>query len=51
MQLFKKKNTFILKRKINEEYEYISGVENIKEFSYKTYSDALKKFKYYLQIN
>lgn len=31
-----------IKKKINEEYEYISGVENIKEFSYKTYSDALK---------
>ena len=31
-----------LKKKINEKYEYISGVENLREFSFKTYTDALK---------
>lgn len=31
-----------IKKKINENYNYISGVENLKEFSFKTYTDALK---------
>jgi len=31
-----------IKKKINEKYEYMSGVENLKEFSFKTYTDALK---------
>lgn len=31
-----------IKKKINENYNYISGVENLKEFSFKTYTEALK---------
>lgn len=31
-----------IKEKINDTYEYIGGVQNIKEHSYQTYSDALK---------
>lgn len=31
-----------LKKKINEKYEYITGVQNLKEFSYKDYATALK---------
>lgn len=31
-----------IKKKINENYKYISGVENLREFSFKTYTDALK---------
>jgi len=31
-----------LKKKVNEKYEYMSGIENLKEFSFKTYTDALK---------
>jgi hypothetical protein len=31
-----------IKKKINESYQYMSGVNNIKEFSYKTTADALK---------
>jgi hypothetical protein len=31
-----------IKKKINESYEYMTGINNIKEFSYKTTADALK---------
>lgn len=31
-----------IKRKINEDYDYMTGVENLREFSFKTYTDALK---------
>lgn len=31
-----------IKKKINEKFDYISGVENLKEFSYRDYANALK---------
>lgn len=41
-----------IKKKVNESYEYMTGVSNIKEFSYKTYADALKQLNlYFKEIN
>jgi len=31
-----------IKKEINEKYDYMTGVQNLREFSYKTYTDALK---------
>jgi len=31
-----------IKKKVNESYEYMTGVKNLHEFSYKTSADALK---------
>lgn len=31
-----------IKEKINDNYEYLSGIQNIKEHSYSSYSEALK---------
>lgn len=40
--IVQEENHIYLKKKINEKYEYISGVENLREFSFKTYTEALK---------
>lgn len=41
-----------IKKKINENYDHISGIQNLKEFSFKTYTDALKHLNLmYKQIN
>lgn len=31
-----------IKKKVNESYEYMTGIRNLHEFSYKTSADALK---------
>ena len=40
--IIKEENFVYIKKKVNENYEYMSGIQNLREFSYNTTADALK---------
>lgn len=50
--IVQEQNHVYLKTKKGDEYDYITGVQNIREHSYKSYSDAMKHLNLmFKQIN